>query len=58
MPLTDCSSCVPLLRVQLLALYSERSGGEGADEWDDVEKDKRMAGVLEELRLLIINLNS
>lgn len=47
--------------VQLLALYSEKGGvesAEGSDEWDDVNKDKRMAGILDELRLLIINLHS
>lgn len=49
---------VVLCCLQLLALYSERSSAEGPDEWDDAEKDRRMAGILEELRLLIINLHS
>ena len=46
------------LGAQLLALYSERAAADGSDEWDDFEKDKRMAGILDELRLLIINLHS
>ena len=44
--------------VQLLALYSEKGSADGSDEWDDSVRDKRMAGILEELRLLIINLHS
>jgi len=41
-----------------LALYSEKGTADGSDEWEDGEKDRRMAGILEELRLLIINLHT